>query len=187
MLNVAKTSLRDVFVLTPRRFGDERGWFCETWNSSQMAESGFKYEWVQDNQSFTSQAGTLRGMHYQAPPRAQDKLVRCTRGAILDVVFDARKGSPTYGHWISEELTAQNGRQLLVPKGFLHGFLTLASDSEVQYKVTDFYDADCDGSVRWDSIGVNWGIDRSPILSEKDLNAPDFDNWDSPFTYEINS
>lgn len=186
-MNVLKTELDGVFILTPRRFEDERGWFEETWSAARLQAAGIDLEFVQDNHSASVYAGTVRGMHYQAPPRAQDKLVRCTKGAILDVVFDARKGSSTYGEWLAEELTAQNGRQLLVPKGFLHGFLTLAPESEVQYKVTDYYDAECDGSVRWDSLGIDWGLSGSPILSDKDKCALLFDNWASPFTYERHS
>ena len=184
MLVVKATMLPDVLVLKPRRFGDDRGWFCETWNSGQMREQGLDFEWVQDNHSFSADTGTLRGLHYQAPPRAQDKLIRCTRGSILDVVVDVRVGSPTYCLWVTKELSAENGLQLFVPKGFLHGFITRAPNTEVQYKVTDVYDAECDGSVRWDSFGIDWGLNGSPILSDKDLNAPPFNSWDSPFTYE---
>lgn len=186
-MEITATTIADVLVITPQRFGDSRGWFAETWNAASFKAAGIELDFVQDNHSVSVDAGTLRGMHYQAPPRAQDKLVRCTKGAILDVVFDARKGSPTFGQWLGEKLTAQNGRQLLVPKGFLHGFVTLAPDSEVQYKVTDFYDAECDGSVRWDSLGIDWGLDGRPILSDKDRNAPPFNSWDSPFDYERRS
>lgn len=185
-MEITPTAIPDVLVIIPKRFGDARGWFSETWNAARFKAAGLDYAFVQDNHSASADVGTLRGMHYQAPPRSQDKLVRCTRGAILDVVFDARKGSPTYGQWCAEELTAENSKQLLVPKGFLHGFVTLVSDSEIQYKVTDYYDAECDGSVRWDSLGINWGLSTSPILSAKDVNAPDFQHWESPFIYERN-
>ena len=184
MLITEQTNIEHVLVCRPHRFGDARGWFCETWNADRMREQGLDFDWVQDNQSFSADAGTLRGLHYQAPPRAQDKLVRCTRGSILDVAVDVRLGSPTFGQWVSVELSAENGKQLLVPKGFLHGFLTLAPDTEVQYKVTDFYDAGSDGSVRWDSIGIDWGLDLPPILSPKDSSAPIFGDWNSPFKYE---
>lgn len=183
-MDIAATKIPDVLIIIPRRFGDARGWFSETWNATRFRAAGIHLDFVQDNHSASADVGTLRGMHYQAPPHAQDKLIRCTKGAILDVVFDARKGSPTYGAWIGEELTAQNGKQLLVPKGFLHGFVTLAPNSEVQYKVTEFYDAECDGSVRWDSLGIDWGLESLPIISEKDFNAPPFNSWDSPFIYE---
>lgn len=188
MLEVEATSLPDVSILTPRRFGDERGWFCETWNSSCMAKAGFDFDWVQDNHSFSADVGTLRGLHYQAPPRAQDKLVRCSRGAIRDIVVDVRKGSVAYGQWVAIEISSEDGRQILVPKGFLHGFVTIAPDSEVQYKVTDFYDAECDSSVAWDSLNIDWKLDGlQPILSEKDIKAPAFANWNSPFNYEKSS
>ena len=185
MLEVEATTLPDVLILTPRRFGDARGWFSETWNAGRMRDEGLDLEWVQDNHSFSADVGTLRGLHYQAPPHAQDKLVRCSRGAIRDIVVDARKGSPTYGQSLVVELSAEDGRQILVPKGFLHGFVTISPDTEVQYKVTDFYDAECDGSVAWDSLDIDWGLEgQRPILSEKDMNAPAFADWNSPFNYE---
>lgn len=185
MLEVEATTLPDVLILTPRRFGDARGWFSETWNAGRMRDKGLDFGWVQDNHSFSADVGTLRGLHYQAPPHAQDKLVRCSRGAIRDIVVDARKGSPTYGQSLVVELSAEEGRQILVPKGFLHGFVTISPDTEVQYKVTDVYDAECDGSVAWDSLDIDWGLEgQRPILSEKDMNAPAFADWNSPFNYE---
>lgn len=182
-MQIEKTDLPDLLILTPRRFGDSRGWFVETWNAARMREAGLDLAFVQDNHSFSAQKGTLRGLHYQSPPRAQDKLVRCSRGAIWDVAVDARRGSPTYGRSVGVELSAENGRQLLVPIGFLHGFVTLTDDCEVQYKCTDLYSPQHDGSVRWDSAGVNWGFAGDPVLSEKDLAAPAFADWQSPFTY----
>ncbi|MBL8562980.1 MAG: dTDP-4-dehydrorhamnose 3,5-epimerase [Gemmobacter sp.] len=179
------TALPGVQILTPPRFGDARGWFSETWNAARMAEAGLDLAFVQDNHSFSAEKGTLRGLHFQRPPRAQDKLVRCTRGAIWDVAVDIRKGSPAYGHWVGVELSAENGRQLLVPKGFLHGFLTLTADCEVQYKCTDTYAPDCDGAVAWDSVGIDWGLNGAqPVLSAKDAAAPPLSAFDSPFTYE---
>lgn len=183
-MDITPTDLPEVLVITPRRFGDSRGWFCEAWNAERFAKAGIALNFVQDNHSFSADVGTLRGLHYQSSPRAQDKLVRCTRGAIIDVAVDARKGSPTYGQWVREELTAENGKQLLVPQGFLHGFVTCAPNSEVQYKVTDYYDPECDGSVRWDSLNIDWGEVSAPGLSEKDKEAVRFDNWESPFIYE---
>lgn len=171
-------------LVTPRRFGDDRGWFTESWSARAMAEAGLEYHWVQDNHSFSAQRGTLRGLHYQSPPHAQDKLVRCTRGAVLDVGLDARVGSPTFGAWRAVELSPANGAQLFLPKGFLHGFLTLTEDCEVQYKCTDYYAPEADGSVRWDSAGVDWGFDGTPVLSAKDAAAPAFADWTSPFTME---
>lgn len=168
--------------LTPACFGDDRGWFCETWNADRMRAAGLDVAFVQDNHSFSATRGTLRGLHYQCPPRAQDKLVRCSRGAILDVAVDARKGSPTYGEWVAVELSAVNGKQLFVPKGFLHGFVTLTDNTEVQYKCSDTYAPDCDGSVRWDSLGIDWGV-TDPVLSAKDAAAVAFADFVSPFTF----
>lgn len=182
---IAATALPGVLILTPARFGDARGWFSETWNAARMAEAGLDLAFVQDNHSFSAEKGTLRGLHFQRPPRAQDKLVRCTRGAILDVAVDIRKGSPSYGKWVGVELSAANGQQLLVPKGFLHGFLTLTADCEVQYKCTDVYAPECDGAVAWDSVGIDWGLNGAqPVLSAKDAVAQALADFDSPFAYE---
>jgi len=183
-MQIEHSPLPGVVILIPRRFGDDRGWFTETWNAERMAEAGLDLPFVQDNHSFSAQKGTLRGLHYQSPPRAQDKLIRCTRGAILDVAVDARRGSPTYGRSAAVELSASNGRQLLVPKGFLHGFVTLTPDCEVQYKCTDTYAPANDGAVRWDSVGVDWGLSGDPVLSAKDAAAPAFADWESPFVWE---
>jgi len=184
-MQIEPTSLPEVLILTPRRFGDARGWFVETWNTARMAEAGLDLPWVQDNHSFSAEKGTVRGLHFQAPPRAQDKLVRCSRGAILDVVVDFRAGSPRFAQWVGVKLSAGNGRQLLVPKGFLHGFVTLTDDAEVQYKCTDLYSPEHDGAVRWNdpAIGVDWGTD-APILSDKDANAPLLAEVVSPFRWE---
>ena len=138
---------------------------------------------VEDNLS-CSRAGVLRGLHYQSAPHAQDKLVRCTRGAIFDVAVDYRVGSPHFGQWVGVELTADTGKQLLVPKGFLHGFLTLTPDTEVQYKCTDVYAPACDGAVRWDSCGIDWGFSGAPMLSAKDAAAQSLADFQSPFTFE---
>lgn len=183
-MEITATILPGAFIITPIRLTDARGWFCESWNASRFEEAGFALQFVQDNHSCSANAGTLRGLHYQAPPHAQAKLVRCTRGAVIDVIVDVRKGSPTFGQWISEELSADNGRQMLVPVGFLHGFITTEPQSEVQYKVTAPYAPECDGSVRWDSLGIDWQFTGEPILSHKDACAPDFADWDSPFMFE---
>jgi dTDP-4-dehydrorhamnose 3,5-epimerase len=184
-MQIEETSLSGVLILTPRRHGDARGWFMETWNASRMAEAGLDLAFVQDNHSFSAAKGTLRGLHFQSPPRAQDKLVRCTKGAILDVAVDIRAGAPTYGKWVGVELSAENGRQLLVPKGFLHGFVTLTEDTEVQYKCTDLYSPANDGAVRWDdpAIGIDWGV-AAPILSDKDAKAPLLAEIGQPFVWE---
>lgn len=182
-MKVEPTSLSGVVILTPARFGDARGWFSEVWNASRLSAAGIEAQFVQDNHSFSAQAGTLRGLHYQRPPHAQDKLVRCSRGAILDVAVDVRRGSPGYGNWTAVELTAENGKQLFVPKGFLHGFVTLLPDTEVQYKCTDIYAPECDGAVRWDSAGIDWNLIGPPLLSAKDADAPALDDWISPFNF----
>ena len=181
-MQIEPTALADVMILTPRRFGDARGWFSETWNAARMAEAGLDLPWVQDNHSYSAAKGTLRGLHFQSPPRAQDKLVRCSRGAILDVAVDIREGSAGYGKWVGVELSADNGRQMFVPKGFLHGFVTLTDDVEVQYKCTDLYSPENDGAVRWDdpAIGVDWGT-TAPILSDKDAKAPLLAEIGTPF------
>ena len=178
------TSLPDVMILTPDRFGDDRGWFMETFNAATMRTAGFRMDWVQDNHSLSAKAGTLRGLHFQRPPHAQDKLVRCTRGAIFDVAVDVRVGSPSWGRWVGVDLTPENGRQLLVPKGFLHGFVTRLPDSEAQYKCSDVYAPDCDGCIRWDDpeIAIDWGI-TEPELSAKDRAAPWLRDFASPFLW----
>lgn len=183
-MEVTVLGIDGLVLVSPRRFGDDRGWFSESWNARAMAVAGLAYDWVQDNHSFSAARGTLRGLHYQAPPHAQDKLVRCTRGTILDVALDARAGSPSYGQWQAVELSAENGHQLLLPKGFLHGFLTLTEGCEVQYRCTDYYAPESDGAVRWDSAGVDWNLDVNPVLSDKDAAAPAFADWASPFTWE---
>ena len=184
---IEQSALRDILIITPRRFGDERGFFSDTWNAAILGEHGINITFVQDNQSLSSTVGTIRGLHYQAPPHAQDKLVRCGRGALLDVAVDIRMGSPTYGEWVGVELSAENGKQLLVPKGFLHGFVTLEPDTEILYKCSDYYTPECDGAIRFDDpdIGVDWGISPDQaVLSQKDAAAPFFKGFDSPFTYE---
>lgn len=184
MLEIVPTSLPGVLILTPQRFGDARGFFSESWNRQRMLDHGIDLDFVQDNHSMSAEVGTVRGLHFQSPPHAQDKLVRCGQGALFDVAVDIRKGSPTYGQWVGEELTAENGKQLLVPKGFLHGFITRAPNTEIIYKCTDYYAPDCDGAVRWDSCGIDWGFDGLPVLSEKDAVAPALADFDSPFVWE---
>ncbi len=182
-MQLEQTALEGVLVLTPQRFGDARGWFSETWNEASARDLGLNLLFCQDNHSFSAAKGTLRGLHYQRPPMAQDKLVRCTRGAIFDVAVDVRAGSSRFGAWVGVELTPENGKQLLVPKGFLHGFLTLTEDTEVQYKCTNPYAPDCDGAVAWDSVGIDWPFPPAS-LSAKDAAAPAFADWQTPFTAE---
>ena len=189
-MDVRATAIPEVKILTPRRFGDARGYFSETWSAARMAEAGLDLDFVQDNESLSAQQGTLRGLHYQAPPFAQTKLVRVVRGAILDVAVDARRGSPTWGRWVAEEISAENGAQILVPRGFLHGFVTLTPDTQVIYKVDNRYDAASDGGVLWSDadLGIDWGVppDRS-MLSDKDRRAPAFRDWTSPFEYGVDA
>lgn len=182
-MQIEKTALAGLLILTPQRFGDARGFFAESWNRKRMAEHGLDFDFVQDNHSLSAEAGTIRGLHYQAPPHAQDKLVRCGQGALFDVAVDIRSGSPTYGHWVGVELSADNGKQLLVPKGFLHGFVALQPMTEILYKCTDYYAPDCDGGVHWDSCGIDWPLTGPPVLSEKDAAAPPLADFDSPFVY----
>ncbi len=183
-MKIEKTALQGVLILTPARFGDARGFFSESWNRRRMAEQGIDLDFVQDNHSLSAQVGTVRGLHFQAPPHAQDKLVRCGRGRLFDAVVDIRKGSATYGQWVGVELSVENGRQLLVPKGFLHGFVTREPDTEICYKCTDYYAPESDGAVRWDSCGIDWGLTGDPVLSDKDAAAPALADFDSPFVWE---
>lgn len=183
MMQFTPTAIPDVIVVQPRRFGDARGWFCESWHAGKFAEGGIDLDWVQDNHSLSAEAGTLRGLHYQRPPHAQAKLVRCTRGAIWDVTVDFRKDSPTYLRYVGLELDEENMLQLFVPAGFLHGFVTLAPDSEVQYKCSAPYVPECDAGVRWDdpAIGIDWPLGGPPVLSDKDAKAPCVSAIESPF------
>ncbi len=175
-----------VQLIRPKRHGDARGWFTETYNRDTFARLGITCTFVQDNHSLSAPAFTLRGLHFQSPPRAQDKLVRCIRGRIFDVAVDIRAGSPTYGQWVGTELSAENGHQLFVPTGFAHGFVTLENDCEVTYKCSDVYAPAQDGGIRWDSIGVDWPIPvgTSPELSDKDRGQPPLANFNSPFAYD---
>ncbi|RRH71160.1 dTDP-4-dehydrorhamnose 3,5-epimerase [Falsigemmobacter faecalis] len=187
-MQITRTKLAGVAVLEPKRFGDDRGFFSESWNRRTLLQAGLELpEFVQDNHSFSTRKGTVRGLHFQSPPHAQGKLVRCGRGALLDVAVDIRRGSPTYGEWVAEELSFENGRQLWIPAGFLHGFVTLSDDCEIIYKCTDHYAPECDGAVHWASasLGIEWGITSDQaLLSPKDAQAQDFADFDSPFTME---
>lgn len=174
MSEIRPTMLEDVLEIVPARFGDTRGFFSETYNAARLARSGVDLTFVQDNHSLSTRRGVLRGLHYQLPPRAQDKLVRVVRGAIFDVAVDIRKGSPTFAQWIGVELSAEKWNQLLVPKGFAHGFVTLTENTEVVYKVTDYYSPDHDRSIRYDDpdIAIDWPIATDGLqLSDKDRTA----------------
>lgn len=175
-----------VQLIRPRRFGDARGWFTESYNRDTFAALGIDCAFVQDNHSLSMPVFTLRGMHFQTPPRGQDKLVRCIRGRIYDVAVDIRKGSPTYGRWVGAELSAENGHQLFIPIGFAHGFVTLEADCEVTYKCSDTYAPEADGGIAWDSVGIDWPIPTgvTPELSAKDQVQLALAEFYSPFPYD---
>jgi dTDP-4-dehydrorhamnose 3,5-epimerase len=186
VMNIETTSLPGVLILTPPRFGDNRGFFSESWNRRSLAQQGIAIDFVQDNHSLSLAPGTLRGLHFQTPPHAQAKLVRCGRGALYDVAVDIRRGSPTYGHWVGVDLSFENGRQLLIPAGFLHGFVTRQPETEIIYKCSDYYAPQCDAAVRFDDpdLGIDWGLDAPPILSDKDAAAPRLRDLPAYFTWE---
>lgn len=186
-MQIDQTDLPGVLVFTPKRHGDARGFFSEVYNRKALTAQGIYVDFVQDNHSLSRDVGVLRGLHYQAPPHAQAKLVRVGRGRVFDVAVDIRKGSPTFGRWVGVELSAERGNQIFIPAGFLHGFVTREPDSELLYKCSDFYAPECDGSVRFDDpdIGIEWGIaPEDAILSKKDAAAPLLREFDSPFVYE---
>lgn len=172
-MNIVETKLKGVFIIEPQVFGDNRGWFMETWSKVKMEGAGLNFDFVQDNHSYSAQKGTLRGLHYQLNPMSQAKIVRCTRGTILDVAVDIRKNSPQFAQWTSAILSAENKKQFLIPRGFAHGFLTLSDDVEIQYKADNYYAPHLDGNIRWDDpqIKIDWPFEPS-ILSDKDKNAP---------------
>jgi dTDP-4-dehydrorhamnose 3,5-epimerase len=183
-MEIRRLEIPDVFLIKPVRRGDDRGWFAETYKASVLAEAGVTHPFVQDNMSLSRHEGTLRGLHFQTPPHAQAKLVSVLSGAILDVAVDVRKGSPTYGRHVAAELDAEEGWQIYVPVGFLHGFVTRAPDTRVSYKVSDVYAPDCDGGVLWNDsdLGVDWGLGTlTPELSAKDQAAQRFADFQSPF------
>lgn len=176
-----------VRLIRTRRFSDDRGWFSETWVEHQWRDLGVDVPFVQDNHSYSRPAGTIRGIHFQTPPHAQAKLVRCTRGAILDFAVDLRRGSPTYGQHVGAQLSADNGDQLFIPVGFGHAFVTLEPDCEVMYKVSDYYAPECDGGIRWDcpQLAIDWRLDgQAPVLSAKDAILPGLGDFVSSFDYD---
>ena len=181
---IEKTELKDAYIIVPDVFGDARGWFTETYTKNKLEEIT-DVEFVQDNQSYSSQKGIIRGLHCQINPHCQTKLIRCTKGEISDVIVDIRRGSPTYKKWFKVTLSAENKKQLLIPKGFLHGFETLTDEVEVQYKVDDYYSKECDRSVKYNDpeLGVEWET-KIPLVSDKDKNAPLFSESDCIFDYE---
>jgi dTDP-4-dehydrorhamnose 3,5-epimerase len=185
-MKIHNTHMLGLILIEPKRFGDHRGFFAETYSRLTYSSLGVDVEFVQDNHSLSAAVGTVRGLHFQAPPHAQAKLVRCGRGAIFDVAVDIRRGSPTYGKWAGFTLSAENGAQLYVPAGFAHGFATLEPDSEIVYKCSDYYTPEAEGALRWDDpdIGIEWPIIGNAILSEKDANAPLLADLCSPFEFE---
>lgn len=184
-MNIVKTNVLDLYILEPRVIGDNRGWFMESWSQRTMEENGLHFSFVQDNHSFSAAKGTLRGLHIQKGASAQAKLVRCCQGAVLDVAVDVRKGSPTYMKWTAVELSAGNFRQLLIPRGFLHGFVTLTDNVEFLYKADNFYNHETESTVLWNDpeLAVDWGIDH-PIVNEKDAQAKFFAEYEFDFLYE---
>lgn len=182
-MQVEQTAIPGVLIFRPERHCDDRGCLAETWNRRQLAEVGVDIDFVQDNHSVSAKEGTLRGLHMQTPPFAQDKLVRCGRGRLFDVAVDIRVDSPNYRQWIGVELSAENAKQLLVPRGFLHGFVTREPDTEIVYKCSNYYAPDCDRAVRFDDpdIGIDWGLTSDPVLSAKDIAAPRLKDLDNPF------
>ncbi len=176
-MEVTSLDIGEVLLIRPRRFGDDRGWFEETWNQKSLSNKGLEVDFVQDNQSLSRAIGTVRGLHFQAPPFAQAKLVRVAQGRVLDVAVDIRRSSPSYGKWVSAELSAEGGEQLFVPRGFAHGFITREPDTVVCYKVDGFYDKASEGGIRFDDpdLGIDWGIaPGEAVLSQKDLELGPF-------------
>ena len=181
-MKVVSTDIEDLFIIEPQVFGDSRGWFMESWSQKKMEEAGLFYNFVQDNHSFSAVKGTLRGLHFQKGSSSQAKLVRCVRGAVLDVAVDLRKNSKTYKKWVGCVLSEENKKQFLIPRGFAHGFLTLTDNVEFVYKADNYYDPQADRNIIWndEEINVDWGIEN-PILSEKDKKAPKLSESDVDF------
>lgn len=190
-MKIVKTKIPDVLIIETDVFGDKRGYFTETYNKPRYESMGITTEFVQDNMSFSAQRGTLRGLHWQNPPYSQAKLVSCSKGRVIDIAVDIRKGSPTFRQWVSVELSAENHRQFFIPRGFAHGFLTLTDDVEFRYKCDNVYNKDAEGNMRYDApeINIDWvsllkGIE--PILSEKDMIGPTLENSNNMFIYKEN-
>lgn len=181
-MKVIETEIKDLYMIEPQVFGDSRGWFMESWSQKKMEEAGLFYNFVQDSHSFSEKKGTLRGLHFQKGSSSQAKLVRCVRGAVLDVAVDLRKNSKTYKKWVGCILSEENKKQFLIPRGFAHGFLTLTDNVEFVYKADNYYDPQSDRNIIWndEEINVDWGIEN-PILSEKDKKAPKLSESDVDF------
>lgn len=183
-MKISSLEIPDIKVIQTKKFGDDRGYFSETYNKNLLEENGIIIDFIQDNQSLSVEKNVLRGLHFQSPPFAQDKLVRCLSGSILDVAVDIRKNSPTFGKYIKKIISSENFEQILVPIGFAHGFVTLEPNTLVMYKVSNYYSAENDHGIIWNDsdINIDWGVDEeSVILSEKDLKQPAFSQLISPF------
>jgi dTDP-4-dehydrorhamnose 3,5-epimerase len=174
MTTITPLAIPEVLLITPKRHGDARGWFSETWSRKSLAAAGIEADFVQDNQAFNARKGTLRGLHFQKAPHPQAKLIRALKGAILDVAVDVRPGSPTYGRFVTAELTAERGEQLFVPRGFAHGYCTLTDDCELFYKVDGLYAPETEGGLIWNDpdLAIPWPLDGEPVLSDKDKLLP---------------
>ena len=183
-MKLLPTHLPGLYIVEPRVFGDHRGYFFESYSKAFFEQAGIHADFVQDNESYSS-AGVVRGLHFQAPDKAQGKLVRVQKGKVLDVAVDIRKGSPTYGEHFSIELSGENKKMLWIPPGFAHGFATLEDNTVFLYKCTDTYSPEHEGSILWNDkkLGIDWQV-KSPKLSEKDQKGPNFVEFDSPFVYE---
>ncbi|WP_428028460.1 dTDP-4-dehydrorhamnose 3,5-epimerase [Altererythrobacter sp.] len=187
MTSFARHAIPGIVEIVPQRHGDDRGFFSETYRQSEFEKQGIRIDWVQDNQSISVNAGTIRGLHFQSPPLAQHKLVRVLRGAIYDVALDIRKGSPHFGDWVGVVISAAKWNQLLIPAGFAHGFMTIEPETEVLYKVSEYWSHEHEGTIRWDDpdLAISWpALDSPPTLSGKDATAPLFRDVDSPFVFE---
>lgn len=174
-IKVTETGISGLVIIEPQVFGDHRGFFMESWSQRAMEEAGLHYNFVQDNHSSSTVKGTLRGIHFQYGDKSQAKLVRCARGAVIDVAVDLRKDSPTYKQWYAVELSEENKKQFMIPRGFGHGFVTLTNHVEFMYKADNYYAPEADGGIRWNDpeFGIDWGVEK-PILSDKDANSPFF-------------
>ena len=181
-MQIIETGIKDLLIIKPDVFEDERGYFFESYNREKFKALGLDLTFVQDNES-KSQKNVLRGLHFQKPPFAQGKLVRVVKGAVLDVAVDLRKNSPTYGQWESVELSEENKLMYWIPEGFAHGFLTLRDETVFTYKCTNVYNKESEGSIRWNDadLNINWNLAAAPILSEKDKESPSFKDFISPF------
>ncbi len=186
MVEIIETAIAEVKIVVPKKFGDHRGFFSETWNKSTLKAAGIETDFIQDNHAFSAERGTIRGLHYQCAPKAQGKLVRVTRGRVLDVAVDIRKGSPTFAQYVAVELSAENWHQLWVPAGFAHGYCTLSEDVEFLYKVDNDYSPENEAGIIWNDpdLNIDWGVGDAEVkLSEKDKLLPTLKNQTKLFEY----